>query len=141
MKQVLLSSICSAMVFSSTVNAFEVNFVVNGQTYTQIFDDSAVGAKAFKNVLPIEVCFEDYGRTERIAFLKSKFSDIDQNVVHEPKIGDFTYYVPWGNLAVFVKDFKSSNGLLYIGHLHDELLNAIKNSGSSKVIISLKSER
>jgi Cyclophilin-like family len=33
----------------------------------------------------------------------------------DPSIGDIAYYAPWGNLALFYKDFGYSNGLITLG--------------------------
>lgn len=56
----------------------------------------------------------------------------------KPETGDITYYIPWGNLAVFVKPFRESNGLMPLGHLTQEALDAIKASGTAKVVFRAK---
>ena len=32
-----------------------------------------------------------------------------------PSIGDIAYYAPWGNLAIFYRDFPYSPGLIKLG--------------------------
>jgi hypothetical protein len=32
-------------------------------------------------------------------------------------VGDITYYAPWGNLAIFYRDFGYSPGLVRLGHI------------------------
>lgn len=56
----------------------------------------------------------------------------------KPETGDITYYIPWGNLAVFVKPFRESSGLMPLGHLTQEALDAIKASGNAKVVFRAK---
>jgi hypothetical protein len=33
----------------------------------------------------------------------------------DPDVGEITYYAPWGNLAIFRKDFGYSEGLIRLG--------------------------
>ena len=80
--------------------------------------------------------FEDYGSHERVAYLKDKLY-IPDSVSCNPVRGDFTYYVPWGNIAVFTKDFRTSQSLYRFGKLSEELLEAIANRGQETVTISL----
>lgn len=64
--------------------------------------------------LPITIPFEDYARTEKIAYLSSRLTtQSDQG--HHPKKGDITYYTPWGNLAFFYQDVTASGSLIYMG--------------------------
>ena len=35
----------------------------------------------------------------------------------EPTAGDIAYYAPWGNLAIFYRDFGYSRGLVSLGRL------------------------
>ena len=35
----------------------------------------------------------------------------------DPAIGDIAYYAPWGNLALFYKDFRYSSGLIKLGKI------------------------
>lgn len=80
--------------------------------------------------------FEDYGSHERVAYLNDKL-DIPESVSCNPVREDFTYYVPWGNIAVFTKDFRTSQSLYRFGKLSEELLDAIANSGQETVTISV----
>ena len=35
----------------------------------------------------------------------------------EPDVGAFTYYAPWGNLAIFYRDFGYAVGLVELGRI------------------------
>lgn len=47
----------------------------------------------------------------------------------DPSVGDITYYAPWGNLAIFYKDFGYSNGLINLGRIDNDIKEL--NKGSS----------
>ena len=51
-------------------------------------------------------------------------------------MGDITYYAPWGNLAIFYKDFGYSRGLVILGKI-DSGLEALIVPGSLRVTIEL----
>lgn len=46
------------------------------------------------------------------------------------------YYAPWGNLALYYKDFRYSDGLILLGKL-DGGVEALSVPGSVKVTIEL----
>ena len=90
-------------------------------------------AKDFLSRLPLSLIFEDYGATERIAYLKTPLTLGSSPRQTTPVRGDFTYYAPWGNIAVFRKDFRLTEGLTPLGTLTKEALEAIETSGKSPV--------
>lgn len=73
-------------------------------------------AKEFLALLPLTLTFEDYASTEKIAYLPEKLSK-SASKGYEPKRGDITYYAPWGNLAIFYKDFGYAPGLVSLGKI------------------------
>lgn len=134
------TSMLFTCLFSISIEAYsyDVIFTINNQQYVHTIDESNDGASAFREALPITVTFEDYGFTERIAYLEQKLKNFKANPSCDPIRGDFTYYVPWGNLAVFIQDFRHSDNLLYISHLEPDLVDAIQKSQKSAVIIEEK---
>lgn len=85
----------------------------------------------FLTLLPITVKLEDYAGTEKISYLPKKLSTQDAPSGSDPSVGDFTYYAPWGNLAIFYKDFGYSNGLIILGRVEsgiDKLANISSNA-------------
>ena len=115
--------------------AYKFNFAVANGNYQIEIDENSNNAKLIA-ALPLTLTFEDYGSHERIAYLQDKL-DIPASSSCNPVRGDFTYYVPWGNIAVFTHDFRTSQGLYRFGKLSKELLEAIANSGQETVTISL----
>ena len=92
---------------------------------------SNAAARSLAERMPLEVTFEDYGSTERIAYLKNRLDISGAPDSCTPAVGDLTYYSPWGNLAVFVKPFRHSEGLVPLGKLSPEALEAVKRSGDA----------
>lgn len=50
-------------------------------------------------------------------------------------VGAVTYYAPWGNLAIFYKDFGYAKGLVSLGVVERGLKELATLSGSSTVVI------
>jgi hypothetical protein len=50
-----------------------------------------------------------------------------------------TYYAPWGNLALFHKDFRYSEGLVRLGRI-DSGIEALRRKGPLKVTIEIAGE-
>lgn len=75
--------------------------------------------KEFLSQLPASLKFEDYNSTEKISYLSKKLSAQGEPEGFTPKKGDISYYVPWGNLAIFYRDFRYSRSLIKIGELKD----------------------
>ncbi|WP_432633308.1 cyclophilin-like fold protein [Brachyspira sp.] len=75
--------------------------------------------KEFLSQLPANLKFEDYNSTEKISYLPTKLSGQGEPEGFTPKRGDISYYMPWGNLAIFYRDFRYSRSLIKIGTLND----------------------
>lgn len=90
----------------------------------------------FLSQLPANLKFEDYNSTEKISYLPTKLSGRGEPEGFTPKRGDISYYMPWGNLAIFYRDFRYSRSLIKIGTLND--IDKLANmSGSFEVRIEV----
>lgn len=69
----------------------------------------------FLSLLPLSVKAEDFNSTEKIFYLSKKLNIENEPDGINPKAGDITYYAPWGNIAIFYKNFRYSNNLIYLG--------------------------
>ncbi|UQZ91276.1 hypothetical protein C4J81_15595 [Deltaproteobacteria bacterium Smac51] len=78
-------------------------------------------SRDFISLLPITLSMSDYNRTEKISYLPRKLSSQDAPSGSNPSAGDFTYYAPWGNLAIFYRGFGYSNGLIIMGRIDSGL--------------------
>ncbi len=85
-------------------------------------------ARAFRALLPLRLELTDYNRTEKIADLPSRLTTRGEPDGIDPEPGDLAYYAPWGNLALFYKDFGYSRGLVRLGRL-DSVPDAFRQPG------------
>ena len=74
-------------------------------------------SRDFLTLLPLKLTLKDYAGTEKISYLSRKLSTQNAPAGSDPSIGDFTYYSPWGNLAIFYRDFGYANGLIILGNI------------------------
>jgi hypothetical protein len=74
-------------------------------------------ARKFADMLPLELNLEDYHATEKIADLPSRLPSEEVPEGIDPDVGDITYFAPWGNLALFYRDFGYSRGLVRLGRI------------------------
>ena len=78
-------------------------------------------SKALVAQLPLTVTLSDYAGTEKVANLPNKLSTQGAPSGYDPSVGDLTYYAPWGNLAIFYKDFGYAQGLVPLGAVESGL--------------------
>jgi hypothetical protein len=115
------------------MTTLKILLTVNGKIATATLADNPT-AKDFHSMLPLTLILDDYAATEKIAYLRRKLSREKAPAGAAPAIGDIAYYAPWGNLAIFYKNFDYSRGLIKLGTL-DSGLDAFKASGSVEVKI------
>jgi hypothetical protein len=94
----------------------KIRIIATDQTFTAVLDDSAA-ARDFAALLPIALMLSDYNRTEKVADLPRPLSTAGAPEGVTPLAGDIAYYAPWGNLAIFYRDFGYSRGLVRLGRL------------------------
>ena len=87
-----------------------IKLTVNGNEIFVRLDDN-VASRELLEMLPLTLNFEDFNSTEKIATLPSELSTEGLPSGYTPKVGDFSYYAPWGNLSIFYEDFRYSNSL------------------------------
>ena len=92
--------------------------------------------REFISLLPLTLTLEDYAGTEKISDLPKRLSIEGAPSGSDPSIGDITYYAPWGNLAIFYRDFGYSRGLVILGKI-DSGTGAFNVPGSISVTIEL----
>lgn len=91
-------------------------------------------ARDFASLLPLTLTLEDYAGTEKISYLPKKLSTDDAPPGSDPAIGDITYYAPWGNLAIFYRDYGYAGGLVILGKI-DNGIEALSVPGSVEATI------
>ena len=94
----------------------QVRLSVGNKKAVVVLDDNPA-SRDFLSMLPLTLTFEDYNGTEKIGSLPRKLKAQDAPTSCDPDVGSFTYYAPWGNLAIFYRDFRHSNGLVPLGRV------------------------
>ena len=90
----------------------------------------------FISLLPLTLTLRDYAGTEKICDLPKRLSTEGAPSGSDPSVGDITYYAPWGNLAIFYRDFGYASGLVILGKI-DSGIEALNVPDSVKVTIEL----
>ena len=93
-----------------------IRMTMAGQIITASLEESD-SARDFFAMLPLTLPFEDYAETEKIAYLPGKLTTQTAPEGIDPQVGDIAYYAPWGNLAIYYRDFGYSSGLIRLGRL------------------------
>lgn len=118
-----------------TMNAFaqttKIKLTFEGNEIYALINNSKAG-NDFLSLLPLSVKAEDFNSTEKIFYLSKKLNTQNEPDGINPKAGDITYYAPWGNIAIFYKNFRYSNNLIYLGKFENtsdiEKLSNIKGN-------------
>jgi hypothetical protein len=94
----------------------KLKITIGDKVATATLNDNPT-TKDFISLLPLTLTLTDYNATEKISDLPKKLSAKDAPAGYKPSIGDITLYAPWGNLAIFYKDFSYSTGLISLGKI------------------------
>ena len=86
-----------------------------GEAIVQL--DAHPASRDFYAMLPLRLTLEDYNTTEKIGYLPKKLQTKGSPSSCDPAAGTFAYYAPWGNLAIFYRDFRHSEGLVPLGRI------------------------
>jgi hypothetical protein len=111
----------------------KIRMDVDGASIIATLDDNAT-SKDFASLLPLTLSLDDYNGTEKISDLPKKLTTRGAADGVEPAAGDIAYYAPWGNLAIFYKDFEYSRGLVKLGAIEPGAM-AFERPGSLRVTI------
>jgi hypothetical protein len=88
----------------------------NEEVIVNMYDNPA--SRDFLAQLPLTVTLEDYVGKEKISILQKRLAGDNVKSGNQPKKGDFAYYSPWGNLAIFYKGFgDATNDLIILGKI------------------------
>ncbi|RAK70416.1 cyclophilin-like fold protein [Hymenobacter edaphi] len=108
---------------------------VGAQVLTATLYDNAA-ARDFAALLPLTLTLQDYAGTEKISDLPARLSTQGAPAGHTPAAGELAYYAPWGNLALFYRDFRYSAGLVVLGKLEGDV-EAFRAAGPVTVKLEL----
>jgi len=116
----------------------KIRIDAEGRTLSATLDDGEA-ARDFASLLPLTLTLEDYASTEKIADLPRKLSTTGEPPGTGAAAGDFSYYAPWGNLALFYEPFRYSDGLVRLGRI-DAGVDALRGRGPLNVTMELLDE-
>jgi len=111
----------------------KIRMDVEGTAITATLVDSAT-SRDFVSLLPLTLTFKDYAATEKVSDLPRRLSTEGAPPGSDPSIGDIAYYAPWGNLAVFYRDFGYSDGLIKLGTI-DSGVDVLNRPGQLRATI------
>ena len=94
----------------------KIRMTMAGKIITASLEESD-SARDFFAMLPLTLPLEDYAETEKIAYLPGKLTTQGAPKGIDPNVGDICYYAPWGNLAIYYRDFGYSSGLIRLGRI------------------------
>jgi hypothetical protein len=107
--------------------------IEGGESVAAVLGNGAA-ARDFASLLPVTLKLTDYAATEKVSDLPQRLSTEGEPDGFDPSLGDITFYAPWGNLAIFYKDFSFSRGLVSLGRL-SRVPEAFKRPGPITVTI------
>jgi hypothetical protein len=134
----LTAVVMTAPTWAQQAQTMKIRMEVNGTRVTATLDNNA-SSRDFVALLPLTLTLEDYNGTEKISNLPRKLSTDDAPAGLDPSVGDITYYAPWGNVAIFYKDFGYSRGLVKLGQI-DSRADVFHRPGTLRVTIQRSDE-
>lgn len=112
-----------------------MNITVGDRTLTATMEDNAAG-RDFLSRLPLEITLNDYnGTTEKIFYPDPALTTEGVTRGCAPTPGDITIYAPWGNVAIFCKNWSHSSDLIKIGRIDGDGIDALSIGGDIRVKI------
>lgn len=115
------------------VASLKVKISVGDRIISATMEDNAAG-RDFLSRLPLEVTLNDFNNTtEKIFYPEPALTLEGAKRGCAPVPGDITIYAPWGNVAIFCKNWSHSNDLIKIGHIDGDGISALTTGGDIKV--------
>jgi hypothetical protein len=130
---VALSLVLARPASGQEASTMKIRLTFGGKAVEATLLDNAT-ARDLLSLLPMTMALEDYSSTEKIGYPPRKLSTAGAPAGVDPSVGDIAYYAPWGNLAIFYKDFGYSRGLIVLGRIESGI-EALNVPGSLKVTI------
>lgn len=115
------------------ISSPNVNISVGDRTITATMEDNAAG-RDFLSRLPLEATLNDYNNTtEKIFYPDPALTTEGVTRGCAPTPGDITIYAPWGNVAIFCKNWSYSNDLIKIGRIDGDGIEVLNVGGDIRV--------
>ncbi|WP_455144536.1 cyclophilin-like fold protein [Brachyspira pilosicoli] len=131
MRKIIITFFIGLFAMNAFAQTTKIKLTFEGNEIYALINNSKAG-DYFLSLLPLSVKAEDFNSTEKIFYLSKKLNTQNEPDGINPKAGDITYYAPWGNIAIFYKNFRYSNNLIYLGKFENtsdiEKLSNIKGN-------------
>ena len=114
MRKIIITFFIGLFAMNAFAQTTKIKLTFEGNEIYALINNSKAGDD-FLSLLPLSVKAEDFNSTEKIFYLSKKLNTQNEPDGINPKAGDITYYAPWGNIAIFYRDFRYSNNLIYLG--------------------------
>lgn len=111
----------------------KLKIVLGTSELTATLYDNAT-TRDFISILPVTTKLEDYEGLEKIFYPEKKLATNGVPKGYEPSKGDITYYAPWGDIAIFYKDFGYANGLVSLGKIDNNGIDLLKEATKEDVV-------
>ncbi|WP_253894857.1 cyclophilin-like fold protein [Corallococcus exercitus] len=113
----------------------KIRLTVGEKVLTATLRDNET-ARDFASLLPLTLTLKEYAATEKISDLPRKLTTKGAPPGTAASAGDISYYAPWGNLALFHRDFGHSSGLVTLGKLDGDV-EVLKGPGPLEAKVEL----
>lgn len=131
MRKIIITFFIGLFAMNAFAQNTRIKLTFEGNEIYALINNSKAG-NDFLSLLPLSVKAEDFNSTEKIFYLSKKLNTQNEPDGINPKAGYITYYAPWGNIAIFYKNFRYSNNLIYLGKFENtsdiEKLSNIKGN-------------
>ena len=131
MRKIIITFFIGLFAMNAFAQTTKIKLTFEDNEIYAVITNSKAG-NDFLSLLPLSVKAEDFNSTEKIFYLSKKLNTQNEPDGINPKAGDITYYAPWGNIAIFYKNFRYSNNLIYLGKFENtsdiEKLSNIKGN-------------
>lgn len=123
MKKIILSFLFTFMTLTASAHGEEndsmkIKISAGNTVLTATMLDNAT-SRDFMSLMPLTLTLKDYAGKEKVSDLPRKLSTQGAPSGSDPSVGDITLYAPWGNLAIFYKDFGYASGLIILGRIDE----------------------
>ena len=113
----------------------KIKITTNGNVIKATLNNSEA-AYDFASFLPLTLNLDDYGQSSKIKHLDKPLKTGELPSGFNPKSGDIIYFAPWGNLAIFYKDFGYASELVKLGEIEGDI-SILKTSEELKATIEI----
>lgn len=120
---------------NAITRTYRVRIQLAGRSLTATLVDNPT-TRDLVSLLPLDLPGRDFMHFEKIAYLPRKLTTHEAPPSYTPVAGDFGYFDPWGNLALFHDDWRPSSGLVYLGRF-DGPVDALRIKGEMPIRVEL----